>query len=84
MFGAAYVASPRGLIRESVLAEYVNVLAQASLQRESPSAWYKQAIALPASVVSLPEAEYESVLRAYERSGNPALVLIATQQRTGL
>lgn len=84
MFGAAYIASPRGLIRESVLAEYVNVLAQASLQRESPAAWYKQAIALPASVVSLPEAEYDSVLRAYERSANPALVLIAMQQRLGL
>lgn len=84
MFGAAYIASPRGLIRENVLAEYVNVLAQASLQRESPSAWYKQAIALPASVVSLPEAEYESVLLAYERSGNPALTLIAMQQRLGL
>lgn len=84
MFGAAYVASPRGLIRESVLAEYVNVLAQASLQRESPSAWYKQAIALPASVVSLPDAEFESVLRAYERSGNAALTLIAIQQQLGL
>jgi len=84
MFGAAYIASPRGLIRESVLAEYVNVLAQASLQRENPSAWYKQAIALPASVVSLPEAEYDSVLRAYERSGNAALALIAMQQRLGI
>ncbi len=84
MFGAAYIASPRGLIRENILIEYINVLAQASLQRESPQAWYRQAIALPAAVVSLPEAEYDSVLRAYERSGNPALVLIASQQRLGL
>jgi hypothetical protein len=84
MFAAAYIASPRGLIRETVLTEYVNVLAQASLQRENPAAWYKQAIALPASVVSLPEAEYESVLRAYERSGNPGLNLIALQQRQAL
>ncbi|MBZ2176547.1 MAG: hypothetical protein ACK6DY_08895 [Acidobacteriota bacterium] len=84
MFAAAYIASPRGLIRETVLTEYVTVLAQASLQRENPAAWHKQAIALPASVVSLPEAEYESVLRAYERSGNPALSLIALQQRQGL
>ena len=84
MFGAAYIASPRGLIRENILIEYINVLAQAALQRESPQGWYRQAIALPAAVVSLPEAEYESVLRAYERSGNPGLVLIASQQRLGL
>jgi len=84
MFGAAYVASPRGLIRENILIEYINVLAQATLQRESPQGWYRQAIALPAAVVSLPEAEYENVLRAYERSGNPGLVLIASQQRLGL
>jgi hypothetical protein len=84
MFAAAYIASPRGLVRETVLTEYVNLLAQSSLQRENPAAWYKQAISLPASVVSLPEAEYESVLRAYERSGNPGLSLIALQQRQGL
>ena len=84
MFAAAYVASPRGVIRETVLNEYVNVLAQASLQRENPAAWHKQAIALPAAVVSLPEGEHESVLRAYERSNNPALSLIALQQRQGL
>jgi len=84
MFGAAYIVSPRGLIRENILIEYINVLAQASLQRESPQAWYRQAIALPATVSALPEAEYESVLRGYERSGNPGLVLIASQQRLGL
>ena len=84
MFGAAYIVSPRGLIREDILIEYINVLAQASLQRESPQAWYRQAIALPATVSALPEAEYESVLRGYERSGNPGLVLIASQQRLGL
>ena len=84
MFGAAYIASPRGLIRDNILIEYINVLAQAMLQRENPQSWHRQAIALPAAVVSLPDAEYESVLRAYDRSGNPGLVLIATQQRLGL
>lgn len=84
MFGAAYIASPRGLIRDTVLAEYTGVLAQAALQQESPADWYRQAIALPAIVASLPEAEYEKVLQAYERTGNPALTLIAKLQRQGL
>jgi hypothetical protein len=84
MVAAAYIASPRGPIRETVLTEYINLLDRTSLQRENPAAWHKQAIALPSSVISLPEAEYESVLRAYERSGNPGLSLIALQQRQGL
>jgi hypothetical protein len=75
----AYIAlvelTPRGPERERTLALFLDFLGASGLQQQSPVEWYFQAKSMLDRERSSNNGAPASVVEAFERSGNPLLVL---------
>ncbi len=72
---------PWGAQNEKILADYVDFISNSGVYRQSPAEWFVEPRALLDRFQANP-AQRLRVLEAYQRSGNPVLVLEVTLEKT--
>jgi hypothetical protein len=66
---------PPGSDRDQALGAFVNFVGNSTLQRQSPVEWYLEATSLLERVGGARNGEPDKIRDAFERSGNPVLIL---------
>jgi hypothetical protein len=73
---------PPGPQRDKTLDSFVDFVSGSSLQQQSPVEWFLQANAMLERLRPLNNGGPDKVLEAFERSGNPVLILETTIEKT--
>jgi hypothetical protein len=80
--GGLLVAVPQGEDRDRIRTLYVATLAASPVQQQNPTRWFATVSQLLDSAGPNGAVERSKLLDAFESTGNPALVLYATLERT--